>query len=56
MRIGVGAEKVLVTRYLATQAQPILRVELALQHDGLAERVGEAHEAAGAGVIERAGR
>ena len=37
------------------QAQPVLGVELALQHDGVAERVRDRHEAAGARVIERAG-
>ena len=38
MRIGVGAENVDVQPVRLDEAQPVLGVELALQHDGLAER------------------
>ena len=41
MRIGVGAENVVVHRYFCDQPQPVLGVELALQHDGVAERSGD---------------
>ncbi len=41
---------------LVDQPQPVLGVELALDDDGVPERMGDAHEPAGTRVVERAGR
>ena len=55
IRIGVGARERRRDLVRVDEAQPVLRVELALHDDGLAERLRDAHEAAGPRVVQRPG-
>ena len=55
IRIGVGALNVDVDLVRLDETQPVHWIELALQHDGLAQRLGDAHEPAGTTVVQRPG-
>ena len=56
IRIGVGRENVEVTLYVSTRRSQSSGSNLRCSDDGLAERLGDAHEAARTGVVQRPGR